>query len=209
LIGIRNDNVAMRLGEYLGAGTSATEVLAFLRRYDDELILVIVNTSPADATDLTVSFVGGRPQPGDYRLTSLLDDDTLAVSVTAAYEIEDLAVDAYETLIYSVSETTGAEIDTNPGVIKDVRLYQNFPNPFNPVTIIWYDLPGFTRVEMKVFNLMGQEVTTLVNEAQPAGRYSVKWDGRNTAGQQVASGVYVCSLYAGDLKLTKKMLLVK
>jgi glycosidase len=209
LIEVRNQEVALRLGEYEAAGASATEVMSFLRHYGDQLILVMVNTGPSNVSDLTLSFVGSRLQPGEYILSNLLNDDTLSVSVTGSYQIEGLEIDGYGALVYSVSETTGGDFDVNPNIIKDVRLHQNFPNPFNPVTIIWYDLPEFTHVEMKVYNLLGQEVTTLVDEPKPAGRYSVKWDGRNDAGEQVASGVYVCSLYAGDLKRTKKMLLVK
>ncbi len=85
-----------------------------------------------------------------------------------------------------------------------IRLEQNYPNPFNPSTTIKYDLPRDSRVSLKLFNILGQEVATLVNEEQKAGYRSVDWNASN-----YASGVYFYRLEAGGFSSVKRMLLVK
>ena len=83
-------------------------------------------------------------------------------------------------------------------------LDQNFPNPFNPSTIIHYELPKDVFVLLVVYDILGREVTTLVNERKQPGRYDVTF---NTAG--LVSGVYFYRMYAGNFVSTKKMLLMK
>jgi len=92
---------------------------------------------------------------------------------------------------------------------KVYSLSQNYPNPFNPTTQIGYGLPKDSRVELKVFNIMGQEVTTLVNGWQKAGYRSVVWDGNDNSGHPVASGVYFYRLKAEEFNFIKKMVLLK
>lgn len=87
---------------------------------------------------------------------------------------------------------------------KEFALAQNYPNPFNPSTTIKYELPVDSRVVLTVYNVIGQEVTTLVNGEQEAGYWSAKWDANN-----VASGVYLYRLQAGDFVASKKLLLLK
>jgi len=88
-------------------------------------------------------------------------------------------------------------------------LEENYPNPFNPTTVIRYDMPEKTHVVLRVFNLLGKEVATLVDKEQGAGSYSVSWDGRDHFGGKVASGVYLYRLEAGEFVAMKKMLLLK
>jgi hypothetical protein len=89
-------------------------------------------------------------------------------------------------------------------------LSQNFPNPFNPVTTIQYRLPKAERVQLKVFNLLGEEVVGLVNGEQKAPGYHVAiWDGRNKDGDLAASGIYIFWMRAGSFTMTKKMALVE
>ncbi|MDD5088909.1 MAG: FlgD immunoglobulin-like domain containing protein, partial [bacterium] len=89
------------------------------------------------------------------------------------------------------------------------QLYQNHPNPFNPTTEIRFDLPEALRVELKVFNTLGQLVATLADETRPAGAYRILWDSKNTAGIPMASGVYVYQLKAGNFTDAKKMVLIR
>ena len=87
---------------------------------------------------------------------------------------------------------------------KEFKLEQNFPNPFNPTTKIQYQLPQDSRVTLKVYDILGSEVATLVNEEQEAGYKEVQFNGNN-----IASGMYVYRLQAGDFISTKKMMLLK
>jgi len=89
------------------------------------------------------------------------------------------------------------------------RLVQNCPNPFNAATCISYQLAQPTFVTLKVYNLSGQLVKTLVKEEKPGGWHCVRWDGRDSSGRAVASGIYLCHFTAGDFSKVHKMLLLK
>ncbi|OGB70088.1 MAG: hypothetical protein A2Y94_01965 [Caldithrix sp. RBG_13_44_9] len=89
------------------------------------------------------------------------------------------------------------------------ELFQNYPNPFNPSTLISWQLIVDGEVQLKIFNLLGQEIRTLVNERQEAGSHTVVWDGRNDAGDPMASGIYLYRIQAGELVSIRKMVLLK
>ncbi|MDH4069533.1 MAG: FG-GAP-like repeat-containing protein [Ignavibacteria bacterium] len=89
------------------------------------------------------------------------------------------------------------------------RLEQNYPNPFNPSTLIRYSLEGADHVSLKVYSMMGEEIVTLINEYQEAGQKVVSWNGRNTAGQRVATGVYMYKIITSTDVQVRKMMLVK
>ena len=101
--------------------------------------------------------------------------------------------------------TSAAEPES---VIPGFRLAQNYPNPFNPTTTIDYRLPAETKVVLKIYNLLGEEVVTLVNTIQTAGAKSVVWDGMNSFGQ-VSSGTYVYKITAGNFTSARKMIFMK
>jgi len=88
-------------------------------------------------------------------------------------------------------------------------LYQNFPNPFNPSTIIRYDVPRSSHVTIRVYDMLGHVVKTLVQGEVEAGTHSVEWDGRNQRGERVSSGVYFYRIEAGSFTKTMKMILAK
>ena len=90
------------------------------------------------------------------------------------------------------------------GVANNFELSQNFPNPFNPSTIIRFQLPTAATVSLKIFDVLGREIQTLIQQKMTAGNYSAEWDGSH-----FASGVYFCRLQAGDFVQTKKLLLLK
>jgi hypothetical protein len=96
---------------------------------------------------------------------------------------------------------------SNQSIPKEFCLEQNYPNPFNPTTTIKYRIPDIgTRhaVSLRIFNLLGREVATLVNENKPAGNYQVTWNAST-----MSSGVYFYQLKSGNFVETKKMLLLK
>ncbi|RMF65047.1 MAG: T9SS C-terminal target domain-containing protein, partial [Calditrichaeota bacterium] len=89
-------------------------------------------------------------------------------------------------------------------------LAQNYPNPFNPTTTIRYALPRSADVRLTIYNLLGQQIRTLVDgRNQAAGFHSVQWDGKDDRGGLMPSGIYVYRIQAGDFKKSRKMLLVK
>jgi hypothetical protein len=86
---------------------------------------------------------------------------------------------------------------------------KNFPNPFNPETYIQYTLQNPEYVTLKIYNMQGQLIRTLISESQGTGDYSVKWDGTNDVGEKVVSGVYVYKLNVGKDTFSKKLMLMK
>jgi hypothetical protein len=90
-----------------------------------------------------------------------------------------------------------------------VQLYNNYPNPFNPTTTINYDLSAATHVKLAIYNILGQNVKTLVDCYEDSGHKTVIWDGTDSFGRQVASGMYFYRLEAGDFSDSRKMVLMK
>jgi len=90
----------------------------------------------------------------------------------------------------------------------DFKLEQNYPNPFNPTTIIKYQLPYKAKIELKIYNILGQEIATLINQEQNAGYHTIQFNANEIRGG-LASGVYFYRIVAGKFVQTKKMLLIK
>ncbi|MCU7491788.1 MAG: T9SS type A sorting domain-containing protein [Ignavibacteria bacterium] len=97
----------------------------------------------------------------------------------------------------------GVENEKNT-TVKSYSLSQNYPNPFNPSTTIRYSIPQAGRVTLKVFNVLGKEISTLVNEEKNQGSYEVKFDA-----SQLASGIYFYQIESGSFRQVNKMLLLK
>ena len=91
----------------------------------------------------------------------------------------------------------------------EFALHSNYPNPFNPVTIIEYDVPENAAVQLLVYDILGRQVRMLVNGPLDAGYKSVRWNGRNDRGQNVSAGMYFYSLQVNNFVQTKKMVLLK
>ncbi len=92
---------------------------------------------------------------------------------------------------------------------EDFYLKQNYPNPFNPSTVINYQLSAFSFVTLKVYDMLGREVSTLVNEFQSSGEYSVNFYVETSLIKPLATGIYFYRLQAGSFVDTKKMMVLK
>ena len=88
-------------------------------------------------------------------------------------------------------------------------LKQNYPNPFNPTTQIKYDLPESANVTINIYDVLGRNISTLVNGLQNAGYHSLRWDAKNNIGESVSAGMYIYTIQAGEYRATKKMVLLK
>jgi hypothetical protein len=123
------------------------------------------------------------------------------------YKITTVDDAGNESAAASPGTVTGNE---TPGTPKSFALYQNMPNPFNPSTVIRYDVPaGGGNVTLEVFDVGGVLIRTLVDREVAGGKWSAPWDGTDTRGSTVASGVYFYRLKAGKKVLTRKMVLLK
>ncbi len=119
-------------------------------------------------------------------------DSTLLVSMNP-YDIKTLRI-----LFNNISYVNSADAPVG------FALYKNYPNPFNPATVISYQLPGYSRVSLKVYDILGREIKTLVNDFQNKGIHKINFDG-----SRLASGVYIYKLTAGNYTAAGKMILMK
>jgi hypothetical protein len=103
----------------------------------------------------------------------------------------------------------GAAVSDGNAVPREFELSQNYPNPFNPVTRIMFRLPEAGRVTLRIFNIKGELVKTLIDRDLRAGEYSLDWDSSDGSGRGVASGVYFYQIRAGQVSASRKMLLVR
>ncbi len=100
-------------------------------------------------------------------------------------------------------------VNSNKLLPSEYNLFQNYPNPFNPTTIISYALPKISFVTMRIYDVLGREVKTLINQEQAPGIHRVEWKGDNNYGSKIASGTYIYRIEAGDFSQTKKMIFLK
>lgn len=142
--------------------------------------------------------------------TVTFTDGNVSTGTTYFYAVSAQHDEGESDLSNEVTANVTSVADGRADLPDDFRLQQNFPNPFNPATLIQYEIPtGQNQVSLEVYNTLGKKIRTLVNERMDAGSYQVQWDGRDEAGKQLASGIYVYRLQAGSFVQARKMLLIK
>ena len=114
----------------------------------------------------------------------------------------------------TVSLVNGFSVEGTASLSQDIiptkhLLHQNFPNPFNPSTNISFDLPNSSNVTLTVYDLIGNKIRTLKNGVMESGKYMNAWDGKNSSGETVSSGIYIYQLKSNSLTSTKRMILMK
>jgi hypothetical protein len=110
------------------------------------------------------------------------------------------------TITVDVSDVLGVDGVSLP---TEFALFNNYPNPFNPVTNITYDIPEVSDVTLEIYNVMGQRVRTLATGSHEPGRYQIMWNATNDYGQGLSSGMYIYRIQAGDFVSVKKLVLMK
>jgi hypothetical protein len=130
----------------------------------------------------------------------------LVLDLTIVYPNRHIRATTHGNGIYerSLVQNPVGIASNNRQIPSSYKLYQNYPNPFNPSTTIKFDIPKFSNVLVKIYDLTGREVLTLVNEKLNAGSYSLKWDA-----SVYSSGIYFYKIEAESFADTKKMILVK
>ena len=183
-------------------------------------------SSDVDGDDIQYTF--GWVQPGAwYGGDSITNATSIDMSYQEVYDMITTQSDTTSWWWYVEAtdgvDTTGASPDslTIQWDISDMlsiddalmplsfALHQNYPNPFNPTTTLQYDLPEDAKVKIMIYDLMGREIKTLVNNQQTAGFKSILWDATNNLGQPVSAGMYLYRISAGDFHSVKKMILLK
>ncbi len=140
-----------------------------------------------------------------YYTGDILGRDILAASgdhIFLGSNLEGFCIIKNEYTVTSVSSNQEKHADS-------YILHDNYPNPFNPVTNIRFEIPAAGKVSVKIYNIRGQLIKSLISGQYPAGEHTVKWDGINDRGQRVSSGIYIYRLQTGNQTKMKKMLLIK
>ncbi|MFH1214692.1 MAG: S8 family serine peptidase [Candidatus Neomarinimicrobiota bacterium] len=194
------------------------------------IVVVPVNDPPtakflAAKTNNTVTFTDQSDDSRDSEgaivkwLWNFGDDQTSSEqNPTHVYA----AINTY-TVTLTVTDNGNASTQTSQDVVisnllaiaseavlpSNFELAQNFPNPFNPITTIRYALPERSTVRLTIYDMLGKEVRTLVNQAEDAGYKSVQWNGLDQRGQMISTGIYIYKIQAGNFTQTKKMIFMK
>jgi hypothetical protein len=140
---------------------------------------------------------GTTTEPRSYSFTD-------ANVVTGLYSYRLKQIDYNGT--FSYSNEVEIEVNFTPS---EFALFQNYPNPFNPTTTIQFQLPNTSDVSIIIFDMLGQEVRTLIAGQVVAGVHNVDWDGVNDSGVKMSSGSYIYRMTAGEFVQTKEMILLK
>lgn len=177
----------------------------FGRRVIDPLLVILkVNVSlPSSQIEMAIP-------KNDYGGLTLTSGSKIGINITYA-AVKNISAfwastfDRYGFVNFVVDNSVGADKrKAQEGIVSVFSLDQNYPNPFNPKTMISYQMPVNGFVTLKIFDVLGREVTTLVNERKDRGRHSVEWKGENRP-----SGVYLCRLQTGSFCETRKMILLR
>ena len=172
--------------------TNNSRVFAFIREFEEDRIFAAFNTWN---TDMTV-FLSGDKFVGTYGNVFIGEEIILEEGASITLPAKGYL------LLELVSTVSSVEEEENQP--NEFKLLQNYPNPFNPTTVIRYQLEVNSAVELKVFDLTGREVATLVNGRMSAGEHTASFDASG-----LSSGVYMYRLNAGGQVLTRRMLLIK
>jgi hypothetical protein len=142
-----------------------------------------------------------------YYLTDMLNGEVIA-GLPENFRTTGLSIDGYTTRLFLFADTAMTVTDINDianvEIPRKFEVEQNYPNPFNPSTIIKYNLPSEGKVTVKIFDILGREVASLINEIQQAGSHSTVFDA-----SKLSSGVYIYRVEFNNKSFSKKMLLLK
>jgi len=205
LVHLRNDHISLRRGQYQNIPNSENALYTFQRTYDDERLLVMINTG-SQQLELDELFIPGlNIEEGAYSITNLAGGDEMVITVSGAGTIEDLNFDSHHTIVLSMEDANPVSIEEGGEAVETFQLDQNYPNPFNPGTIIPYHLPEQADVTIRVYNILGQQVWVSNKGVVSPGSYTAEFDAGN-----LSSGVYIYQLVIdGQLQDSRKMMLVK
>jgi len=199
-------------------GTDAglpVELSSFLVEIENGMV-VLKWTTESEINTLGYNIYRGLPEDENFEKVNNEMIKALGTTTTKQlYTYEDTRIEADQTYFYKLEmvDTDGAREMSESLLIKvgekdllpsDFTLYNNYPNPFNPITTIKFDLPETSELELSVFNIKGQLIENLVSGTKQPGKYTVEWNAMN-----YPSGVYFYKMQAGDFVDVKKLVLMK
>ena len=167
--------------------------------------LFLVSDRTPGRLDIGAVKVDGQGASGDGKLVELVFKSS-GTPVSSDFQVSESVLVGLDGKIDLLSRVEIGNLEARPDRFS---MDQNMPNPFNPSTVIGYQLPEAGPVRLAVYNLLGQEVRVLTNEWMDAGYFKATWDGTDELGRRVASGIYLYRIQAGDFSASRRMLLLK
>ncbi|MCZ6631801.1 MAG: cohesin domain-containing protein, partial [bacterium] len=192
-----------------------------LRMTFDDAALELVGVNGVSGSLFGDAVLQASPAAGEVILADVLGSDAAVVGegelVRLTFRVLDPTVpgrvDIAEALVSDnagrINRLIGAYLETVRALPEDYALSQNFPNPFNPETVVPFALPKAGEIRMVVYNILGQEVAVLMDGQQGAGFHRVVWDGKDLLGRPVSSGIYFVRMSTEGFSDVRKMLLLK
>jgi hypothetical protein len=167
-----------------------------------------------DVTDENGSYAIAGAAPGSYTLfvdaPGFTSSSSVLASPTYGMDVKGTPQGASGMNFSLSSVATSVEQDQSSALVpSQYALEQNYPNPFNPTTQILFSLPNSERVSLTIYNLIGQKIATLVDGTMAAGSHVVTWNGRDSRGMQLPSGVYFYRLESPGFSAARRMLMLK
>lgn len=162
----------------------------------------------SDGTALGRNFRVTNIDKEDQMFPDVIHRNNRIYSTWADSRVDGIHLDIWANVLDWTNPT--AVIDNElPKIPQGLVLHQNYPNPFNPSTQIEYSIPQASRVVLKIYNLYGQEIRTLVDEQQAPGIYRVIWDGRRETGRVISSGIYFAKIVAGNYQRSIRLVFLR
>ena len=209
-----NDGFAVTSHRWILDVTTAVEIAEFMAWFDEQKMSVVIRWLTSHERD-NVGFHVYRSlsENGEY---VKITEELIPSQEDGNYRFMDKSVRVGQTYYYRLSNIDALGIEREFGPIKievpvpqKFILGQNYPNPFNPVTTIRYQIPRRDRVSLTIYNMMGQQVITLMDEDQDPGYYVAEWDGRDESGHEASTGIYIYQLRTNHQTLTRRMIKIR
>jgi len=190
-----------------------TSIYGSIKQAGNEVHLIVLNKNPGQAVTGHFAVASGSPAGSHITVLSgkVWELNGGGSQIRSANDVTGISDSSFSYTLDSASvyhivlQTSTITSVSSPGVVPaDFVLSQNYPNPFNPATVIAYQVPADGQVTLKVYDVLGREIRTLVNHFQHIGQYSVTFDASG-----LASGVYMCSLTSGSHFAARRMVLLK
>ena len=219
---IRAQFPAFSTQKFVWLPLGSSPVYAYVRAMSggDGIVVANLSIDPQDVTlNISTSALESTIQDGKtYYASDVYKDTTYAMIFTGGVGSLQVRLKSYGSAVIVLSDSSkrvklpllvSVQDQPKAAIPSDYRLEQNYPNPFNPTTTIRYAIPAESHVNVRVFNLLGEEVATLVDGRQSVGTYEVHWNGLGRGGAVCASGVYFVRIEAGSFVGVKRMILLK
>jgi hypothetical protein len=168
-----------------------------------------IDTNLPRNEEITLQFSGIKNIPGEYSVI-LFDSKSLSyIDLRSESSYNLLSPVEERQFKFMVGKSDAVEMKLDELLPKEFTLQPNYPNPFNPSTIIPLVIPDNLDVELAIYNILGERIRTLHKGELPAGRHLIEWDGKNSLGKQLSTGIYFARMIAGENVQSLKIILLK